>query len=168
MKCVKLVRFLVRLLWDRRETAAHTQIRQCVCCWKIKCFTSLTTEVPWSKARRWSWDIWDLQWISWSIFSLSVKTRAVMDGTCGDDEYVRHAWNSTEMLPYSYMNVCCSVKSLNVHRNMWNQMLLSHPILHCIQLQPGMLSSVFCTLLEYRYWQNVVSEDSSSTLASTV
>lgn len=29
---------------------------------------------------------------------LSVKARAVMDGTYGDDECVRHAWNST-MLP---------------------------------------------------------------------
>lgn len=50
--------------------------------------------------------------------SLSVKARGVMDGTYGDDEYVRHAWNSTEMLPYSHGNVCRTVKSLYVHRNM--------------------------------------------------
>lgn len=30
-------------------------------------------------------------------------------------------------------------------------LFLSHPILHGIQLQPGMLLSVLCTLLEYRY-----------------
>lgn len=50
--------------------------------------------------------------------SLSVKARGVMDGTYGDDEYVRHAWNSTEMLPYSHGNVCRTVKSLYVHKNM--------------------------------------------------
>lgn len=64
-----------------------------------------------------------------SISALSVKARALIDGTYGD-EYVRHVWNAKEMWPYSHCNVCCSVKALYVHNNLRVQikeMFLSHP-----------------------------------------
>lgn len=73
-----------------------------------------------------------------------------MDGTYGDDEYVRHAWNST-MLPLKSQE-CKESKSAqkNVKADETNVAFWSFSALF-LQLQLGMVLSALPTRLEYRY-----------------